>query len=637
MLHLNVLVGLLLCFQAIAQGNLRLPAATLHTVIPEPQDRPFHGVIRLLVDARDTQHAIFSVTEEIPVVVAGDFVLFYPEWDTGSHAPTESAVELAGLQAQIDGHAVDWRRDVLNVHAFHIKVPAHARTLLISFQYLSTAREAILRPQMIEIPWSRLVLYPAGWYERDVFVAPRIELPEGLQIFTSLTITNHATPAAGEISFEPERLDRLIDSPVYAAKYGRRMELAAPAQQPVHVDILADAPGDLMISSADSDKLQELINQTERVFGEPPFAHYDAVISLSDELSPGGGIEHLEEGENHLPANYFSAGDRQLPNRDLIAHEYVHAWNGCFRQPAGLWSPNSNRPVDPSLLWVYEGQTEFWGRVLAARAKVRSVQESLDMLALDASHVANRSGREWKTLADSTLDVVYMPGKAVTWRDWQRREDYYPEGVLLWLDVDAHLRELTHERRGLDDFARAFFATHGLVRTISTYTFQDVCAALNAIARADWAGFLNHHLETHSDTDAVAGLARAGWKLVYSSEASDTFLQDEAASGGINLDTSLGLQLSSSGSVRSVMWNGPAFRAGLAPAMQIVAIDGKAFSRKAVLEATNNAGSVPVRVTIEQSNQSRDVLIPYSGSLRYPHLERIVGTADRLTPLLTPR
>jgi predicted metalloprotease with PDZ domain len=380
-----------------------------------------------------------------------------------------------------------------------------------------------------------------------------------------------------------------------------------------------------------------LVVQASKVFGPPPFRHYDTLVSLSDQLSPGGGLEHLDEGENNLPANYFTARGQQLSNRDLIAHEYVHAWNGRFRQPAGLWSPNFNRPTDPSMLWVYEGQTEFWGRVLAARAGLRTTQQTLDKLALDAALVANRSGREWKTLADSTLDVLYMPGHSVTWRDWQRREDYYPEGVLLWLDVDARLRELSQNKVSIDQVAQRFFATHGSVERISTYSFQDVCDTLNKLAPADWKTFLNQHLFTHASSDAIAGLARAGWQLVYTSVPTETFLQDEADAGIINLDDSIGAQFRPNGSVRSVMWNSPAFRAGLSPDIRVVAVNGQPLSSAVLLSAIADSASTPLRLTLQDGETHRDAIVPYAGPLRYTHLERIPNTPDRLTSLLAPR
>lgn len=359
------------------------------------------------------------------------------------------------------------------------------------------------------------------------------------------------------------------------------------------------------------------------------------LVSLSDELSPEGGLEHLDEGENNLPANFLSVPGKQLNNMDLIAHEYVHAWNGRSRQPAALWSPTFNRPTDPSLLWLYEGQTEFWGRVLAARAGLRTLQQTLDQLALDAALVANRPGRSWKSLADSTLDVLYMPGKSVVWRDWQRREDYYPEGVLLWMDVDAHLRKLSGEKLGLDDFAHTFFATHGRLEVITTYNFDDISTTLNALVPADWKGFLNQHLLTHDTAQVMGGLSQAGWRLVYRATPTENFLQEEVDAGVTNLDASLGLQVRSNGLVRSVVWNGLAFKGGLSPGIKIATVQGQAFSPWELLDAV--AATAPIHLTFEDSGAPREVVLAYTGGPRYPHLERLPGTPDRLTPLLTAR
>jgi len=280
--------------------------------------------------------------------------------------------------------------------------------------------------------------------------------------------------------------------------------------------------------------------------------------------------------------------------------------------------------------------TEFWGRVLAARAGLRTTQQTLDKLALDAALVANRGGREWKTLADSTLDVLYMPGHAVTWRDWQRREDYYPEGVLLWLDVDARLRELTRNNVSLDQFAQLFFATRGSVERISTYSFQDVCDTLNKLAPADWKSFLNQHLFTHASSEAIAGLAPAGWQPTYTSVPTETFLQDEADADIINLDDSIGAQLRPNGSVRSVMWNGPAFRAGLAPDIHVVTVNGQPFTSAVLLSAIADSASSPISLTLQDGENHRDVIVSYAGPLRYPHLERIPNTPDGLASLLAP-
>ncbi len=630
------IVCILFCISAVAQVGVGPFSMPLPLPIPEPRDQKFKGTIQLHVDATDTFHSLFRVSETVPIQSSGEMVLLYPEWETTSHSPTVSAIELAGLRAKIDGHAIEWRRDTIDIHAFHLTIPAGSHSLTLDFQYLPSRSSAKLRPEMVDVEWQHLLLYPAGWFARDIPVVAQLELPKGLRAFTALTRLPILDSSIYFLAFAPETLDRLVDAPVYAARYTRQLDLTSSSHVPVHLDLLADEPADLEVSPTDLGELRALVVQASKVFGPPPFRHYEALVSLSDQLSPGGGLEHLDEGENNLPANYFTASGKQLNNRDLIAHEYIHAWNGRFRQPAGLWSPNFNRPTDPSMLWVYEGQTEFWGRVLAARAGLRTTQQTLDKLAFDASLAAPRGGRAWKTLADSTLDVLYMPGHPVIWRDWQRREDYYPEGVLLWLDVDARLRELSQNRVSIDQFAQRFFATHDRVESISTYSFQDVCDTLNTLAPADWKSFLNQHLFTHAASVAIAGLKRAGWQLTYTSSPTETFLQDEADAGVINLDDSIGAEFRPNGSVRSVTWNGPSFRAGLSPGVHVVAVNGHPFSSSVVRSAIVDSATVPISLTLQDDEMHRDVIVPYAGPLRYPHLERIPETPDRLTALLAP-
>jgi predicted metalloprotease with PDZ domain len=552
--------------------------------------------IELAVDATDIDHGIFTTHETIPAPAAGEMTLLYPQWEIGSHAPTASVADLAGLVIRIDGERVEWRRDPLNVYAFRLTVPQAAKKIDIDLQFLPPASANWLRPQMIGVQWHRMLLYPAGRDVRDISVTAGLKVPEGMKVFSA------------QAMHEATSLEKLIDSPAYAARHARQIEL----QPNVHLDLLADAQEDLAIPSEEIEKLKKLVFQAGKIFGNPPFRHYDAILTLSDDLSPGGGIEHLEESENFLPAGYFRNLADQLENRDLIAHELVHSWNGRFR-----------------LLWVYEGQTEFWGRVLAARIGMRSVTETLDRLALDAALVANRPGRAWKSLADSGNDAVYMAGHGIAWRDWQRREDYYPEGLLLWLDVEARLREISGGRRGLDDFARRFFFAGG------TYSFEDVCAGLEAVAHEDWAGFLRRHLDSHDDANAIAGLARAGWRLVYKPEPTESFRQAEDGGGITDLSYSIGMQVRANGSIRAVAWNGPAFQAGLAPGVRISAVNGTSFSAAALKSAV--ASSLSLSLEIENRGAKRTVTIPYKGGLLYPRLERIEDTPDRLTPLLAPR
>ncbi|WBO22896.1 M61 family metallopeptidase [Sphingomonas abietis] len=598
--------------------------------MPISKDQPFAGAITLAVDAADTARGIVSVNETIPVQAAGDLVLLYPQWETASHAPTVPLASLTGLEISIDGRRVEWRRDPVDVYAFHVTVPAGARSVTLGFKII--ADRDTLHHDRIDLQWQRMLLYPAGWFTRDLPVSASLHVPAGMTAFTAL---DRIGPDAADLHFATTPLDRLVDAPVYAASISRQIELVSGGPQPVRLDLIAGDSTKLAMGESETARLRALIAQTGRVFGPAPFRHYDAIVVLDDKVG-AGGIEHLEEGENDLPADYLLQPGKQLNNQDLIAHELVHAWNGRFRQPADLWTPTFNDPVGGSLLWVYEGQTEYWGRVLAARSGMRSRQETLDKLALDAATVANRPGRAWKSLTDSTNDAIYMAGHHVGWRDWQRREDYYPEGVLLWLDVDARLRELSGNQRSLDDFAKRFFHAARPDGVVSTYTFDDVCRTLDTIAHDDWHALLTRHLDTHDDSEATAGLARAGWRLVYTAVPSDTFLQNEAEAGGLDLDYSIGAIVDDEGVVDSVAWDSPAFRAGLSPGTRILTVDGTPYSREALRLATARSTAM-IRLEISTDGERRSLGINYAGGLRYPHLERIAGSPDRLSALLMSR
>jgi predicted metalloprotease with PDZ domain len=600
--------------------------------IAAPRDVAFAGTIALAVDATDTRHRVFGVRESIPVQAPGPMTLLYPAWESASHAKTAAVASLAGLVIRADDKRIAWQRDPVNVHAFHIDVPAGARTIDLEFQHITSARDALLLPDSVLLQWHRVLLYPAGWFARDIQVTATVKLPHGLHAFSALETERSIDDTT---LYKPTSLETLTDSPVAASRYARQVNLAPAGAPPFRLDLLAGHATDLAQSREDLDALRTLIEQTGRVFGAPHYAHYDALVTLSDKL-PTGGIEHLESAEDNLPADYFTHPEKQLNNLDLIAHEYVHSWNGRFRQPADLWTPTLNEPMRDSLLWVYEGQTEFWGRALAARSGLRSRQQTLDKLALDAAVVATRTGRSWKSLADSSLDPLFVIGHAVPWRDWQRREDYYPEGVMLWLYVDALIREKSAGHKSLDDFARAFFGIDAGSRISRTYTFDDVCSALNSVTPYDWKGFLRHLLQSQK-ADVLDGLALDGWRLTFTNAPTETFRQDEMDAGVSNLSYSIGLAVTKSGDVRSVAWQGPAFDAGLAPGVRIQSVNGEPFAPAALEAAIRASASVPIKLGFEADGRSVSASIPYRGPLRYPRLERIAGRKDALAALLQPR
>lgn len=599
--------------------------------IAAPRDVPFDGVMTLRVDASDRVHKIFRVTQSIPVQQPGPMVLLYPQWETASHSATLEAAPLAGLIIEADGQRLDWRRDPANPFAFHIVVPPGAHTLDLAFQYLpAMSGPRLVSPAMLMLPWQKVALYPAGWFIRNIPVQAELTVSDGFALASAL---DPASVQGNRTTFAPVSFEDLVDAPVYAGLHVRHHDLAAPGARPVRLTLFGDTDAALAIPPALLASYRTMAAEIPRLFRSRHYDHFDILMSLSDVMTSGGGVEHQQSTEINLPADYFSNPGTQLVMANLVVHEFVHAWNGRTRQPADLWQPNLNLPVGGSLLWLYEGQSEFWASVMTPRLQLQTAQQSMDALAIEAAKASTRVGRQWKSLQDSTIDALYMPGKPVFWRDWQRREDYYGEGVLLWLDVDMLLRERTGGTRSLFDFAASFFGAGANTRTISTYTLDDVCQALARIAPYDWATYFNARVHAHDDTHLLDGLRRAGYQLVYTDTPTESFVQHETDLGAMDLSLSLGLAVGKGGVVKGVAWESPAFRAGISLGARLTAVGAQPYSDAALKAAL--AARVPMTLTFQADGTTQTVTIPDAGPPRYPRLARIPGTVDRLQTLLT--
>ena len=419
-----------------------------------------------------------------------------------------------------------------------------------------------------------------------------------------------------------------------AGRYFLREDLAPGAAVPVHLDLAADAPVDLTVTAPELAAHRALVTQAGLLFGSHHYDHYDFLLSLSDELGPIG-LEHHRSSENGVGPGYFIDWDNYVAERDLLPHEYTHSWNGKFRRPADLWQPNFNTAEGDTLLWVYEGQTQYWGKVLAARSGLWSHQNGLDQMALMAAIYSTGVGRTWRDLEDTTNDPIIATRRPIPYRSWQRSEDYYDEGALVWLDVDTRLRSLTGGKKSLDDFAHAFFGMNNGSSVTKTYTFADIAAALNAVAPFDWAGFLNQRLYATGPQAPLDGITRGGYRLVYTDTETPFLKSSEAIRHYTELSFSLGIGLKGDGTVRSVIWGSPAFRAGIVTGTQIVAVNGVSFDMAELKRTLKDKG--PLDILIKADRHYRSVHVDYAGGLRYPHLERIAGTPAYLDAILTPR
>jgi predicted metalloprotease with PDZ domain len=612
------------------------------TPIALPRDRPYPGEIHLDVDATDVGRHIVQVHETISGV-APETVLFYPKWLPGTHAPEGPIDRLAGLTITANGEPVTWMRDPVDVYAFRVHPARGASTLDIHFEYLSPPNGDVgpleMSPKLLIVEWNDVVLYPAGYFSRRIPVDVTLTLPEGWQ-FGSALEPEHSSGAT--TTFKPVMLNTLVDSPLYAGQYTARVDLDPGGPAPVHLDLFADRPEVLAPVPQHIQPYRALVQQAYKLFGSHHYAHYDFLYSLSDQIEQQG-LEHHQSSEDGTGPEAFTEWDRDAYDRDLLSHEYTHSWNGKFRRPADLWQPNFNVPEQDSLLWVYEGQTEYWGKVLAARAGLRTRQQALDELAEIAAYYQIEPGRQWRDLEDTTNDEIINPRRPMPWRDWQRFEDYYDDGVLIWLDVDTLIRERSHGRRSLDDFARAFFGIDNGSFVTVTYTFDDLVRALNAVEPYDWAAYLRERLDSIDRRPPLEGLQRGGYRLVYTDTESDLQKSAEEQSHRLDLLHSIGLRISGrgagAGTISEVLWDGPAYQAKLTMGGEILAVNGVAYSADVLKDAIRSArtSTSPIELIVKTGDNFTIAHIDYHGGLRYPHLERDSSQPARLDSILAPR
>ena len=608
--------------------------------IAQPRDIPYPGTLQLAVDATDLEHALVKVHETIPTPAAGDLVLLYPRWVPEAHAPVSPIDKLAGLVVTTEhGQRLAWRRDPVDVHAFHIEVPAGVASVVADFQFLSpvSSREGrvMMTREMLNVEWFTVALYPAGYFSRDIPVQAQITLPAGFSLATALE--TQAAEGARTI-FKPTTFNTLVDSPLIAGRYVRKFDLDPGGPARVTLDVIADRPEELEASASAIADHRNLVRQAYRLFGSHHYDHYDFLLTISDRLG-GAGDEHHQSSEDGVSTRYFLDYDTQISGHDLLPHEYTHSWNGKFRRPADQWTPNFNVPMGNSLLWVYEGQTQYWGYVLAARSGLLSRQEALDAIALTAASYDLRVGRTWRALEDTGLDPIIASRRPLSWLSWQRSEDYYSEGELIWLDADTLIRQLSGGRRSLDDFAQRFFGVDNGSMVTETFTFDDVVRTLAAVQPYDWASFLRQRLEGHGPGAPLDGLARGGYRLVYTPEPTAYFKANETRRHIVDLSFSLGMIVDASeasrGMITDVQWDGPAFKAGLTADAKLLAVNGETYTPERLRDAVKSRQ--PVDLLVSDKDEVRMVRIDYVRGPLYPRLERIGAGRSSLEDLLAPR
>jgi predicted metalloprotease with PDZ domain len=629
---------LLTAVAAPAQDKSAPVAVAVPTATPLPADTPWPGgAIDLAIDASDTRRGLYRVTETIPVPAGlTELTLLYPEWLPGNHAARGPIAQVSDIHFLVDGKPVQWKRDPLDVFAFHVTLPKGAKTVVARFIHTSPLQSSegrvSMTQEMLNLQWEKMSLYPAGHYTRRIAVKPKVTFPKNWKVYTAL---DGQKRAGDVVTWQATDYETLVDSPIFAGIHAQSWDIG----RDVRLDVVADKPAQLALAPQNLQSFKNLITESDALFGARHYDHYDMLLALTDRMG-GIGLEHHRSAENQFEPDAFVKWDEMDWDHNVVAHELVHSWNGKFRRPADLWTPDYRTPMQGSLLWVYEGQTQFWGYVLAARSGIQTKDTILGTLARNAAtYSEGQPGRAWRDVGDTTNDPIVNARRPHPYPSLQRSEDYYVEGALVWLEADQIIRQGTGGSKGLDDFAKAFFGMRDGDWGELTYTFDDVVRTLNGVYPYDWAGFLTTRLLTPGQPAPLKGVEMAGYKLEWRAEpnAYDKGIMD--ARKGLDLTYSLGLSLDKEGTVTSTRWDGPAFNAGVVSTTQIVAVNGEAYSADVIKSAIAAAATAkaPIELLVKRGSAYMTVPIDYRGGLRWPWLVPAGAGEQPLDRLLAPR
>ena len=586
--------------------------------------------ISLTVDATKTQQKLLR-THLVMAVKSGPLTLYYPKWIPGEHGPEGPISSLTGLKFEGNGKTIPWKRDLLDVFTFHLDIPAGVSRLEADYDFIEPANNSATDKLMV-LEWNQVVLYPADPPAQKLTYEARLRMPEGWKFGSSLPVEKQS---GNEVAFKPISLDMLVDSPVISGEYYRNIDIT-PAGEPIHheLDMVADSQAALNMTAANQKEMTNLVAESGKLFGSRHYRDYHFLLTLSDHVAHFG-LEHHESNDSRLPERTLLEPSSGMSLGGLLAHEFVHSWNGKYRRPADLSVPYYEQPMKTDLLWAYEGLTDYLGPLLAARSGLWKPEQYREFLAsISAMLGPGRPGRTWRPLIDT---AVGEPGVTARggWVDWRRSVDYYDEGDLLWLEVATILHRESHGSKSIDDFCHAFHGGANNGAEVKTYTFDELIKALNEIAPFDWAGFWHTRLNSTSPGAPVGGIENAGWKVVFNGEP----LKLEGRSGKVGETYSIGLQVGADGVVSDSIFGSPAFEAGISSGMKVAGVNGRVFKEDLLADAINLAkdSKNPITLLVVDDEYFRTATIDYHGGERFPHLVRAEGKPDYLDELIKAR
>ncbi len=596
--------------------------------------------IQLTVDLTAAQARVFHATLSIPAS-PGPLTLLYPKWIPGEHGPTGPISDLAGIKISAAGKTLAWQRDLADMFVFRVTVPAGADSVQVELDYLSPVSTGQFSAgpnatsKLAVLSWNTLLLYPQGQPAAAIRFSPALRLPKGWRYGTSLRI---AAETDSEVRFSDTSLEMLVDSPVIAGEYFRNITLSS-GSGPVHyLHMAGDSPSGIEMPEKLQAAYRQLVNEAYALFGARHFTSYHFLYALSDNVA-SFGLEHHESSDNRVPAKTLSDASLHLKAADLLPHEFVHSWNGKYRRPAGLSTPDYQATMTSDLLWVYEGLTQYLGEVLAARSGVITAEQSRERIARVAGYLDHQAGRAWRPLVDTAVTAQLLYGARSDGDSWRRSVDFYDEGTLVWLDADVTIRQQTQGRKSLDDFCRRFHGAPESGPMVKPYTLDEIVATLNEIAPYDWRGFFETRVYRVAPRAPLGGIENGGWKLVYNEQPNAMVRASEASDENADLRYSLGMTVKSTGVVADAAPGMPAARAGLGAGMKIIAVNSRPWSLENLREAVqaSRGGAPPIELQLANGEYVFTTRVDYSGGERQPHLERDASKTDWLSEILKSR
>jgi len=631
-------LGLALAAPALSNPLSAPMAVPLSRQVPDAADTPYPGGTMVLdIDATDTLRGVYRVTQTVPVAPGTSrLTLLFPQWLPGNHGPRGPLAELVDVTFTAGGQVLRWKRDPVEVNAFHVDVPAGAKDVVAKFIHTSPLQSAegriTMTQEMLNLQWEKMSLYPAGHYVRQIKVRPSVTVPAGWTVAGALDGLKREGDrwAWGEHTYEV-----LVDSPLFAGKHFAKWDLG----QNVTLNVVADKPEQLAAKPEHIELHRNLVTEARLAFGANHFDRYEFLLALTDRMG-GIGLEHHRSSENQLEPGTFTEWDKYEWDRNLLPHEYAHSWSGKFRRPARLWTPDYRQPMQGDLLWTYEGQDQFWGTVLAARSGLQGKDTVLGMLATWAGNFAEQPGRRWRSVEDTGFDPVFAARKPKPFASLSRSEDYYTEGALIWLEIDQIIRAGTGGRKSIDDFAKLFFGMRDGDWGQIAFENDEIITKLNQVYPHDWAGLIDQRINTPGQPAPLRGIELGGYKLVWKEEPNPFFKAAMADSKALNLTHSIGLVIDKDAKVTATQWDGPAFKAGIVSGATVLAVNGIGYTqdelKKAITAAKDGA---PLELLTKRGDRFIAYKIDYKGGLRWPWLERAaLGKAPTgLDLLLTPK